>query len=226
VLYYDWSYYLFALPGLLLGLWAQATLRSTFARYSQAPTANGANGLETAQALIRLTGVQVGVQDTPGFLSDYYDPSDKSIHLSQSSTQASIASVAVVAHEMGHAVQDAKAYGPMRARAAIVPAVSVSAWVAPVLFIAGMAFNSPSLLWVGIIAFGAAALFALMTLPVEFDASRRALLMLEQAGLLQITEVPAARAVLRAAALTYVAAAAQSIGILFYYLSVVNRRRS
>ncbi len=224
--YGDWHYYIYALPGLLLGLWAQASLRGTFAKYAQVPTASGVNGQETAQALMQLTGVRVGVNSTPGMLTDFYDPRTKSISLSQSSTQGSIASVAVVAHEMGHAVQDAQGYGPMKLRAAIVPAVQLGAWVGPLLFIGGMLLNSLSLVWVGVAAFAVAAFFSLCTLPVEFNASTRGLAMLQQANILSPAEIPAARSVLRAAALTYVAAAAQSVGTLLYYLSIANRRRA
>jgi len=226
MIYGDWHYYLYALPGLLLGLWAQASLRGTFAKYAQVPTASGVNGQQTAQALMQLSGVQVGVNSTPGMLTDFYDPRTKSISLSQSSVQGSIASVAVVAHEMGHAVQDAQGYGPMKVRAAIVPAVQLSAWVGPLLFIAGMWLNSPSLVWVGVIAFAAAAFFSICTLPVEFNASTRGLAMLQQASILSPAEIPAARKVLQAAALTYVAAAAQSVGTLMYYLALAGRRRS
>jgi Zn-dependent membrane protease YugP len=224
--YGDWHYYLYALPGLLLGLWAQASLKGTFAKYAQVPTASGVNGQQTAQALMQLSGVQVGVNSTPGMLTDFYDPRTKSISLSQSSVQGSIASVAVVAHEMGHAVQDAQGYGPMKLRAAIVPAVQLSAWVGPLLFIGGMLLNSLSLVYVGIAAFAAAAFFSICTLPVEFNASTRGLAMLQQARILSPAEIPAARNVLRAAALTYVAAAAQSLGQLAYYLALAGRRRS
>jgi hypothetical protein len=226
MLYGDWHYYLYALPGLLLGLWAQASLKGTFAKYAQVPTASGVNGQQTAQALMQLTGVQVGVNSTPGMLTDFYDPRTKSISLSQSSVQGSIASVAVVAHEMGHAVQDAQGYGPMKLRGAIVPAVQLGAWVGPLLFIGGLLLNMLSLVWVGVAACAVAAFFSLCTLPVEFNASSRGLAMLQQARILSPAEIPAARKVLQAAALTYVAAAAQSVGQLLYYLAVANRRRS
>jgi uncharacterized protein len=225
-LYGDWHYYLYALPGLLLGLWAQASLKGTFAKYAQVPTESGVNGQQTAQALMQLTGVQVGVNSTPGMLTDFYDPRTKSISLSQSSVQGSIASVAVVAHEMGHAVQDAQGYGPMKLRGAIVPAVQLGAWVGPLLFIGGLLLNMLSLVWVGVAAFAIAAFFSLCTLPVEFNASSRGLAMLQQARILSPAEIPAARKVLQAAALTYVAAAVQSVGQLLYYLAVANRRRS
>jgi hypothetical protein len=219
-------YLLFALPGLLLGLWAQYSLRSTFARYAQVPTATGVTGQQAAELLIRDLGLQIGVQGTPGMLTDFYDPGGKTINLSQSSVQGSVASVAVVAHELGHAVQDAQNYTPMRLRGAIVPAVQTGAWVGPLMFIGGLAFNNESLAFVGLIAFSLGALFALVTLPVEFDASRRALVMLQQYNVLEPAELPAAQRVLRAAALTYVAAALQSLGTVLYYATMLMGRRS
>jgi hypothetical protein len=224
-LYLDPLYFILAAPGLLLGLWAQFTLKNNFNTYAQVRTASGIDGQQAANVLMQATGVQVGVNSTPGFLTDFYNPADKTINLSESSTQPSIASVAVVAHEMGHAVQDAQNYGPMRLRAALVPGVQLGSWVGPLLFIAGMFLNQPSLIWVGIAGFAAAAIFSIATLPVEFNASQRALAMLEQSKILAPQEIPAAKKVLQAAALTYVAAAAQSIGTLLYYLSIANRRR-
>lgn len=221
----DPMYFVYALPALLLGLWAQFSLHHTFGEYSQVATRSGVDGQTAAQEIMRATGVRVGVRSTPGFLTDYYDPSDRSINLSESSTQGSIASVAVVAHEMGHAVQDAQGYGPMRARSAIVPAVQIGSWLGPILFIAGLWLQSASLAWVGVAAFAGAAIFALLTLPVEFDASRRGLELLQQTGVLAADELVGARKVLTAAALTYVAAAAQALSNLLYYASILTRRQ-
>lgn len=222
------EFLLFALPGLVLGLWAQFSLRSTFARYAQVPTASGATGLDTAQRLMQATGLNIGVRGTGGQLTDFYDPRTKTINLSESSTANSVASVAVVAHEMGHAVQDAQGYTPMRLRAAIVPAVSLGAWVGPAMFLIGLWLNSPSLAVVGLIAFSAGAIFSLVTLPVEFDASRRGLAMLQSTGILGQQDLPGAQKVLRAAALTYVAAALQAVGTVLYYMMILSssRRRS
>ncbi|MGP6159776.1 MAG: zinc metallopeptidase [Vulcanimicrobiaceae bacterium] len=221
-------YLLFALPGLLLGLWAQFSLRGTFARYARVPTSSGVTGADTAQRLIAALGLRIGVRGTPGQLTDFYDPASKTINLSQSSEQNSVASVAVVAHEMGHAQQDAEGYAPLRLRAAIVPAVQVGAWVGPLMFLAGLYLNSPSLALIGLIAFSAAAIFALVTLPVELNASHRALILLQSNGILQAQEIPGARKVLQAAALTYVAAALQAVGTLLYYFTLFagSRRRS
>jgi uncharacterized protein len=221
-------YLLFALPGLLLGLWAQWSLRGTFARYARVPTSSGVTGAQTAQRLISAESLRIGVRGTPGQLTDFYDPRSKTINLSQSSVSNSVASVAVVAHELGHAVQDAQGYAPLRMRAAIVPAVQLGAWVGPLMFLGGLYLNSQGLALIGLIAFSAAAVFALVTLPVEFDASRRALVLLRTNGILQPQELPAAHKVLQAAALTYVAAALQALGTLLYYFALFtgSRRRN
>jgi len=131
----------------------------------------------------------------------------------------------VVAHEFGHAVQDAESYAPLKLRGAIVPAIQVSSWVAPIMFLVGALLQSEALIWVGIIGFAAMAFFSIVTLPVEFDASRRALAMLQGNGILDSEELGGAKKVLDAAALTYVAAAAQSILTLLYYLTLVTGMR-
>jgi Zn-dependent membrane protease YugP len=220
-------YLLFALPGLLLGMWAQFSLRSTFARYAQVPTQTGVTGVQTAQKLMQAEGLHIGVRGTAGQLTDFYDPRSKSINLSESSQVNSVASVAVVAHEMGHAVQDAQGYTPMRLRSAIVPAVSLGAWVGPAMFLLGLWLNLQSLAFIGVIAFSAGAIFSLVTLPVEFNASQRGLAMLQSTGILMPQELPGAQKVLRAAALTYVAAALQALGTVLYFLTILygGRRR-
>lgn len=222
---FDPMYFVFALPGLAFALWAQWKVKSTFARYAQEPTSRGVNGVDAAQYLMSHTGVRVGVENIPGELTDHYDPRAKVIRLSESSVQNSVASVAVVAHELGHAEQDAQNYMPLKLRGAIVPTVQVSSWVGPMIFIGGMMLNNPTLAIVGILAFGAAALFALVTLPVEFNASARALANLQSSNLLTSHEMVGAKKVLDAAALTYVAAAAQSILTLLYYVMVFTRSR-
>lgn len=221
----DPTYLYYVLPALLFGLWAQWHVRSTFSRYARVPTSSGVTGAQTAQLLMQRTGHEFGVASTPGMLTDYYDPSHKTMFLSQSSVQNSVASVAVVAHEFGHAIQDVEGYAPMRLRGAIVPAVSASAWLGPLLFLAGWYLSSPQLLWAGIIAFGAAVVFAIVTLPVELNASSRALQMLQSNRILSNQELPAAQAVLGAAAMTYLAAVAQTVATLLYYLSIAGRRR-
>jgi len=224
--YMNTQYMLFVIPGLLLALWAQALVKGTFARYARVPTSTGITGAQVAQLLMERSGLRLGVNNVRGSLTDFYNPSNKSIKLSQTSVQGSVASVAVVAHEMGHAVQDAQGYVPMRLRGAMVPAVSVGSWVGPLLFVVGWMLSNMNLVWVGIIFFGAAVIFSILTLPVELDASNRAMQMLTTNGVLvSPQEVTGARKVLNAAAFTYVAAAAQSLLTLLYYLSLVSGRR-
>jgi len=228
MLFFDPTYLIFAIPGLLLAMWAQWKVQSTFNKYAQVPTGTGVTGAQTAQVLINRNGLQVGVTSIGGMLTDHYDPRSKTVALSQSSQQNSVASVAVVAHELGHAMQDKENYAPLKLRGAIVPAVQVGGTVGPILFLIGLLFSGPlsqTLLTLGIIAFGVAALFAIITLPVELDASHRALVMLQQNNLLDGQELRGAKAVLDAAALTYVAAAAQAVTQLLYYLMLANRRR-
>ena len=222
---FDPTYFFYIAPALLLGLWAQNRLRGTFARYARVPTSSGVNGQTAAQILMQQEQLHIGVRSTPGVLSDFYNPANKTINLSQTSGQNSIASVAVVAHELGHAVQDQQGYTPMRLRAAIVPGVQVGSWVGPVMFIAGLFFRSPELIWAGIFGFALTAIFAIVTLPVEFNASRRGLAMLQTSGILSQQEIPGAKKVLDAAALTYVAAAAQAVLTVLYYLSFMTGRR-
>ena len=225
-MFFDPLYFLFALPGLLLALWAQWKVRSAFNTYAQVPVRRQVTGLEAAKILMRNNGLtSIGIQGTPGQLTDHYDPREKTISLSDSSAQNSIASVAVVAHELGHAQQDAENYAPLKLRGAIVPAVQVSAWVGPILFLAGLLIGITQLAWLGVIAFGLTTIFALVTLPVEFDASNRAMRMLESSGILVGDELAGARKMLNAAALTYVAAATQSILTMLYYVMLLSGMR-
>ncbi len=223
--FFDPLYFVFVMPALLLALWAQWKVQSTFARYARVPTSTGVNGLETAQLLINRFRLNVNVASTPGHLTDHYDPRSKTVALSESSIQNSVASVAVVAHELGHALQDQENYAPLKLRGAIVPAVQLGGWVGPIMFIVGMLLASPTLMWIGVLGFALAALFAIITLPVEFDASRRALAMLQSNNLLTPQELRGAKQVLDAAALTYVAAAAQALMTLLYYVTLLGRQR-
>jgi len=225
VFFFDPLYLVFAIPPLLLAMWAQWKVQSTFARYARVPTSTGVNGIQTAQVLINRNGLNVGVTSVPGHLTDHYDPRNKTVALSESSMQNSVASVAVVAHELGHAMQDKENYGPLKLRGAIVPAVQLGGWVGPIMFLVGLMLASEALMWVGVIGFGLAALFAIVTLPVEFDASRRALVMLQSNNLLTAQELRGAKKVLDAAALTYVAAAAQALTTLLYYVTLMGRQR-
>jgi len=230
MMFFNPLYLVFALPGLLLALLAQWHVRSTFSKYAQVSTGQRVSGLQAANILMRNNGLtNIGVKGIAGRLTDHYDPRDKSISLSDSSSQNSIASVAVVAHELGHAMQDAEGYVPLKLRSAIVPAVQIGGWVGPILFFVGLLIGITQLAWLGVIAFGVTTIFALVTLPVEFDASNRGMRMLQSSNVLVGDELNGARSVLNAAALTYVAAALQSILTMLYYVTLLSggsRRRS
>ncbi len=214
----DPLYLIFLIPAFLLAMWAQIKVKNTYSKFAQVPTMRGVNGLQAADTLMREYDINIGVNRIAGALTDHYDPRGKFIALSESSVQNSIASVAVVAHELGHAMQDKENYVPLKMRGAIVPAVQIGGWVAPLLLMAGMLLGMTQLMWLGVIGFGLTAFFAVITLPVEFNASSRAMKMLEQSNILVGDELKGARQVLDAAALTYVAAAAQAILTLLYYV--------
>jgi len=227
---WDPTYWLFALPALLLALIAQAWVQGAYRKYLRVPNSAGVTGVEAAQRMMRAGGLQVAVTGTPGSLSDHYDPRRKTLGLSREvATQPSVASVAIVAHEIGHAEQDAQAYAPLRLRSGLVPVVNFTSWLGPILFLVGMWLNLYELAWVGVLVFAGAAVFALVTLPVEIDASRRGLRLLRQSGILTSqAELRGARRILTAAALTYVAALAQSVSTLLYYVFILGglgRRR-
>jgi uncharacterized protein len=210
---------------LLFGLWAQFQVKSTFKRYSQVPTASGLTGAQAADAVLRNSGVTgVGIQPVAGQLSDHYDPRTKTLNLSEDvGMQTSVAALGVAAHEAGHAVQDARGYKPMQIRSTLVPAASIGSqlWIFPAFL--GLILGSTGLVNVGLVLFLAVVIFQLVTLPVEFDASHRAVVALEGGGLLGAAELDGARKVLRAAALTYIAALAASIGQLIYFF-IASRR--
>jgi Zn-dependent membrane protease YugP len=226
MMYFDPNYMLFvALPGMLLAAWAQATVAGTFSRYAKVPTSSGITGAGVAQLFMERTGLRFGLNSIPGKLTDFYNPGNKTLNLSQSSVQNSVASVAVVAHEFGHAMQDAQNYLPLKLRGAIVPAVNLGAWVGPILFFAGLWLQLYGLAWAGVIGFAATAVFAIATLPVELNASDRAMHLLASNGVLAGEELVGARKVLNAAAFTYVAAIAQSLLQLLYFASILMGRR-
>jgi Zn-dependent membrane protease YugP len=210
---------------LLFGLWAQFQVKSTFKRYSQVATASGMTGAQAADAVLRNSGVTgVGIQPVAGQLSDHYDPRTKTLNLSEDvGGAATVAALGVAAHEAGHAVQDARGYKPMQIRSTLVPAASIGSqlWIWPAFL--GLILGSTGLVNVGLVLFLAVVVFQLVTLPVEFDASHRAIVALEGGGLLGAEELSGARKVLRAAALTYIAALAASIGQLIYFF-IASRR--
>ncbi|MGQ9494206.1 MAG: zinc metallopeptidase [Anaerolineae bacterium] len=229
--FWDPMYFIFALPALLLGLWAQARVQSVYGRYLRVANACGLTGLQAAEYLLRAQGLgHVSIEGTQGQLTDHYDPRSKTLRLSREVAYGrSLAGLGIVAHEVGHAVQDHSNYGPLKLRSGIVPMVSLSAYLGPILFIIGLMMQSMGLAWLGVILFSTSAVFALLTLPVERNASQRALRMLRGNGLVVSgQEEAAARQVLDAAALTYVAALVQVISTLLYYVFLLtgfSRRR-
>ena len=229
--YFDPSYVLI-LIGLLLSMAASAKVNSTYARYARVGARCGMTGAEAAKRLLNSQGIyDVTVRRVPGKLTDHYDPRNKTVNLSESVYgSTSIAAIGVAAHECGHAMQDASGYVPLRVRGALVPVANFGAQISWPLILIGLLFSSGSssmLITLGILMFSLSVLFQLVTLPVEFNASSRAVNLLDRTGILAGQEVGQTRQVLSAAALTYVAAAAASILQLLrlLYLFGGNRRR-
>jgi len=221
---------LVVLPTVVLTLFARWRVESAFRRYSQVPSERGLSGAQTARLLMQHQGLEgIRIDHAPGFLTDHYDPRDKSMHLSEASQGASVAAMAVVAHELGHAEQDKMGNAMLNLRASLVPVANLGSglgvWI--IVIGLGLARFNPSLVvvaWAGVLLFGAMVAFTLVTLPVEFDASRRAKRNLAAAGLVSPTEAHAVDAVLNAAALTYVAAAAASVLQLLYWVTRLTGR--
>ncbi len=224
---FDPMYFVFALPGLLLGFWAQARVKSAFKKYSQVRTLRNMTGAQIARALLDAQGLyDVRIEEVQGMLTDHYDPRHKVLRLSPDVYRTpSVAAAGVAAHEMGHALQDARGYAPLRLRSSLVPAVQFGSTLGPWIFIAGFFLQMTTLAWVGVILFAASVAFALITLPVEFDASRRAKELLVSSGLIVGNESSGINKVLDAAALTYVAAAVTAIGTLLYYVLLLTGGR-
>jgi Zn-dependent membrane protease YugP len=225
--FFDPMYLVFAAPALLLAMFAQWKVSSAYDKYTKVRNAKNISGVEVAQYLLRANGLNLNVSGTPGHLTDHYDPRNKTLYLSEGVARTpSVAALAIVAHEVGHAVQDAQGYAPMRLRAFLVAPANAGPWIGYILFIIGIFINISGLVWLGILFFSLGLVFALATLPVEFNASGRAIQMLRSSALVGQGEVDAAKAVLTAAALTYVAAAAQALSQLVYYVFVALNMRS
>lgn len=229
-MYFSPLYFVFALPALLLGMWAQFRVRGTFNKYSQVRSMRGMTGAQAARAILDNAGLQnVAVERSGGFLSDHYDPRSKILRLSEATyASPSVAAVGVAAHEAGHALQDQQHYAPLQLRSSLVPAVQFGSWLGPIIFMVGLFMSNAigtSVAWLGLIIFGVTALFTLVTLPVEFDASKRAKQLLVAQGILGQDEMVGVNRVLDAAALTYVAAAIQAIMTLLYYAYLLMGRR-
>jgi Zn-dependent membrane protease YugP len=223
-------YLLFSLPALILGLWAQWKVKSTFSRNAQIRTMRGWTGAQVARAVLDGNGLyDVAVERVDGFLSDHYDPSKRVLRLSPEVYDTpSLSAAGVAAHEAGHAIQHKLAYAPLQLRSTMVPTVQIGSWIGPIIFMIGFFLQGAlgtTLAWVGVALFAAMAIFALVTLPVEFDASRRAKQQLVAGGIIIGNEMRGVNAVLDAAALTYVAGAVQAISTLMYYVFLLMGRR-
>jgi uncharacterized protein len=223
-------YLLISLPALLLGFYAQSKVHGSFNKYSHVRTGNGMTGAEIARRILDMNGLKhVKIEQSRGTLSDHYDPRKKTLRLSQGVYGVpSIAAAGIAAHEAGHAIQHDKRYGPLALRSLMVPTVQLGSWLGPIVFMIGLMFASENLALLGLVLFSLTAVFSIVTIPVEMDASRRAKAMLTSSGALYTSEMQGVENVLNAAALTYVAGAIQVVSTLLYYglLLFGGRRRS
>jgi len=218
-MFFDPAYLLFALPGLLLSIWASHRVRTAFDTYSQVPAVRGYSGAQAAQKLLDDAGLHnVGIVEADGYLSDHYDPSSRQLALSSGVFHGrSIAAIGVACHEAGHALQHATGYAPLGLRSILVPTASIGSSVGYVVMAVGL-FLSPWVVLVGAAIFSTVLLFQVVTLPVEFDASSRAKRLIVEAGIIDPGEREGVDRVLNAAALTYVAAVVSTLMVLLYYL--------
>ena len=231
-MYFDWTYVVLVLPCVLLSLWASSSVNSTFNRYSKQFSRRGITGAQAAERVLRQNGVSgVRIQRVEGNLTDHFDPRTNVIRLSDSVySSTSTAAIGVACHEAGHAVQYAQDYAPIKLRAAIIPVTNIGSKLAMPLILLGLLFGtfgelSYSLVYLGIACFGLSLVFQLVTLPVEFNASRRAMAAIEGGELLTQEEARGARKTLTAAAMTYVAATAVSLAQLLRLILLFGGRR-
>ena len=234
-LWWDPMYLVFTLPALLLTLVAQAWVKSAYRKGLNVPNRQRVTGMQGADALLNRAGLYLGVEVIGGELSDHYDPRSNKLRLSQGvASSASVGALAIVAHEIGHAMQDEEDYAPLRVRSALVAPVNIGTRLGYALFFIGFTLNyliglgsiGRFISWVGILGFCLAVLFALVTLPVEFNASRRGLALLTGSGLVVEEQMGYARNVLTAASLTYVAALAQALAQVMYLVFRLTAGRS
>lgn len=229
--YYYWDpTYILVVIGAVICMIASARVKGTFNKYSQLRSMSGMNGAQVAQRVLQAAGIyDVQVRHVSGSLTDHYDPRTKTVNLSDPVYNAtSVAALGVAAHECGHAIQHAKSYAPLSIRSALVPIANFGSMLAWPVILIGLLFNTRSsglIIDIGILLFSAAVLFQLVTLPVEFDASRRALVMLRTQGILADDELRYTRRVLKSATLTYVASAAAAILQLLRIILITNGRR-
>jgi Zn-dependent membrane protease YugP len=224
-------YLLFSLPALLLGLWAQAKVKGAFNKYSKVGTTTGLTGAEVARRMLDSNGLRsVQIEEVGGNLSDHYDPSKKVLRLSTGVYRSpSVAAAGVAAHESGHAIQDFEKYGPLKIRSIMVPSVQIGSWLGPIIFMIGLFMASSTgttVAWFGLALFTLTAVFALITLPVELDASNRAKGWLAGSGIIYSGENVGISKVLDAAAWTYVAGALQAVTTVLYYAFLLTGRSS
>jgi Zn-dependent membrane protease YugP len=212
---------------LIIGIWAQIRVTSAFRKWGEVRASSNITGAECAREILQAAQINdVDVVETNDFLGDHYDPRDKKLHLSSSVYNTpSVAALGIAAHETGHAIQHAKAYAPLKARMAIVPVTMVASQLLPFIIIGGLFFRITGLITLGIYCYLVLLVFQLITLPVEFDASRRAKIILQQMGIVRSgEEVAGVNKVLNAAALTYVAAFIAALGNLLWLMSIRDRR--
>jgi uncharacterized protein len=222
------TYLMYMIPAFILMGLTSWYVKSAYNKWSRVQASSRLTGTQAAQRLISTSGMYgVQIQGTAGNLTDHYDPRNKTLYLSQGvASVASVASVAIAAHELGHAMQDAEDYFPLRFRAALVPVVNIGSNLGWILIMIGLFLRFTQLAWLGVLVFAGGAVFALATLPVEFNASARAKQLLVQTGIIQTDqEQRGVNAVLNAAALTYVAGLVTAILQLLYYVSLVSGRR-
>jgi Zn-dependent membrane protease YugP len=219
-MFFDPMYLLFIAPGLLLSLWASFRVKSTFNKYSQVRSRRGMTGAQAAYELMRRAGINdVEVVRSQGMLSDHYNPVTKKLALSEPVYDStSVAALGVATHEAGHAIQHARHYAPLWVRSALVPTANIGSSLGYIVMVMGLMFQSTNMVVVGAVLFSAVLLFQVVTLPVEFDASRRAKQLVTEYGIVTMDERKGVDAVLNAAALTYVAAAITTLLTLLYYL--------
>jgi uncharacterized protein len=220
MLFFDPTYFLFILPALVLSLWASWRTHSAFKKYSRVPTLRGLTGAQAAQEMLRRAGIpEVRVVPTRGFLSDHYNPANKTLALSEATYESrSVAAVGVACHEAGHAIQHAEGYKPLWLRSALVPTASLGSSAGYFVMLGGLLFHSANLIYFGALLFAAVLLFQIVTLPVEFDATARAKRLAVETGVVLPQEREGMDKVLNAAAMTYVAAVVSTLMTLLYYL--------
>jgi hypothetical protein len=225
--FFDPTYLIFMIPAFILMAITSWYVKAAYKKWSRVAAGSRFSGYEATRRLIASSGLHgLKIQGTPGEMTDHYDPRDKTVYLSQGvANSASVAALAIAAHELGHAKQDAEGYFPLKFRGALVPLVNIGSNLGWILILIGLILQWTQLSWIGVLVFSGGAFFALVTLPVEFDASARARRMLAESGMIQTdAEMRGVSSVLNAAALTYVAGLVTAILQLLYYISLVSGR--